>query len=203
MVLLQPEFEIDNKNRVVCKYHTDYLQFLIHDRDFFDELYLEQKLTCFSCDHYKLDECYFRKSLIEKIENERKMKKTFKCRLCGRKIERLFCILYSLYYKENFSVDIPLICCNCYDLLNNKEFLLEIKKILYIYLFVIFTSFYFLFYSIFFISILNLLPMFNILILVSTTFIISSIIIKLLNKLKYRINGLRFFKKNFLNKGIR
>ena len=135
---IEPYFKIDKFGRVICKLHSNY--------DKIDKL-SEQKapirnfelmLTCKTCTEYLNDNCYFPKSAIDQIEYDRLKTKAFRCKLCGNRIDRMWTVIYKLYYKEKFHVEMPLMCCMCNDSLKNKKFLEKYNKrafFLKIYLF--------------------------------------------------------------------
>ncbi|TFF89829.1 MAG: hypothetical protein EU548_06120 [Promethearchaeota archaeon] len=157
MVLIQPEFEIDGKNRVLCKCHSDYFEFITPTLDYFEEIYLDSKLTCLTCEHYQNDECYFKRSKIDDIEKRRKKgKRQISCVLCGQKIERMFTIVYKLYQEQFYGIKIPLICCNCLEMVENHQYFKESKKMMYLYSYIILTLTFFMFYLIILLHILNL-----------------------------------------------
>ncbi len=200
MGIIEPTFEIDEKGRVICKKHSKYNNF-IKPRDYFQDLYLDIELTCKTCSHYQNNDCYFSRSRIDDIELRRQKKKAFLCKLCGKKIERMFTIIYKLFYKEIYNVEMPLICCDCHEKLNKNEFLSYSKKRFDFYLLNIVISLFFIFYFIVFVSILNIQPLFYILIVIPlftlVSFIVLYIILKCIKKLKYTIYGIRYFKKYF------
>ena len=51
-----------------------------------------------------------------------------RCKLCGGSIDRPMTIMYSLYNKEKFNVQIPTVCCACFDSLDNNSFLALTRK---------------------------------------------------------------------------
>ncbi|MBD3197633.1 MAG: hypothetical protein GF317_21440 [Candidatus Lokiarchaeota archaeon] len=129
MAHINPEFTIDRKGRVLCKKHSNY-QFLKEQifSHLIDSRLIEKELTCKTCTHYFKDNCFFPRSEIDKIEYDRVIKKAFKCKLCGNKIDRMFTVIHKLYYEENFYVKIPLICCVCYEGLKRDKFMEFSKK---------------------------------------------------------------------------
>jgi len=197
MVLIEPEFEIDDKNRVLCKFHTDYIQFIDPNKDYFEGIYLDKKLTCVTCSHYVHNECYFNKSRIDRIEDKRQKKREFKCQLCRNRIERMFTIIYKLYNEEVFGIKIPLLCCSCYDKLSDNTFLPELKKLNLLYLFILLTTFFFLFYINFFLMLLNLHPLVRLLIFIPYLCLSAAIIFISLMRLKNNIYGIKTYKKIF------
>ncbi len=196
---VEPSFEIDDKGRVICKKHSEY-EYLIEPKDYFQDLYLDFKLTCKTCSHYQEDNCYFSKTRIEKIEYKRQ-KKGYLCRLCGKSIDRMLTIIYSLYYKETYDVDIPSICCDCYEKINNNEFLSYSKKMTEFYILNIILSIYSLCLFAFFLSILNIQPILYYVLIIPlfsfVSFIVIVIIFKCIKKLRYFIFGIKYFKKHF------
>jgi len=126
--IVEPEFEIDEKGRVLCKSHSNYEFFKkpTFTRD--QEISLEKQLTCETCSHYLKDDCYFPRSQINLIEDDRKNRNAFKCKLCGNKIDRMLTVIHKLYYKEKYNIEIPLVCCVCYDSLKKNKFIEMSKK---------------------------------------------------------------------------
>ena len=199
MVLIEPEFEIDEKNRVICKFHSDYLNFIDPTKDYFEDIYLDKIMTCLTCSHYTYNECYFTKSRIEEIEFNWQKRKVFRCQLCIHKIERMFTIIYKLYNKEKYGVEIPLICCNCYDKINTNQFLSESKKLKFLYFFVILTSIFSLFYLNFLLILLKLDLAVRIFLSICFSIFILLFIVKLLIVLKRNIYGVKYYKKHFMH----
>lgn len=199
MVLIEPEFEIDNKNRVICKFHSNYIQFIDPSKDYFEDIYLDKILTCLTCTHYFNNECYFSKSRIDRIEYKRRKKRAYKCQLCRHRIERMFTIIYKLYNKEAYGIEIPLICCSCYDKLSDNKFLSELKKLNLLYLFIILTSLFFLFYFYFFLILLNLHPLLRLLLFIPYICFTVAIIFISLMRLKTNMSGIKTYKKIFSN----
>ncbi|TFG02076.1 MAG: hypothetical protein EU542_05740 [Promethearchaeota archaeon] len=195
MVLIQPEFEIDGKNRVLCKYHSHYFEFITPTLDYFEEIYLDSKLTCLTCDHYQNDECYFTRSKIDDIEKRRKKgKRQFSCVLCGQKIERMFTIVHKLYNEQIDSVKIPLICCDCLEMVENHQYLNESKKLMYLYSYVILTLTFFIFYLIILLNILNLPLLVKAIAFASFGFLEILLIIKSLKRLILYRRGNKILK---------
>ncbi|MHA1764175.1 MAG: hypothetical protein ACTSYC_10540 [Promethearchaeota archaeon] len=132
---IEPKFEIDEKKRVICQNHSNYLEFIDPNKDYFEEQFLELKLTCKTCSHYQNDECYFSKARLDKILS--KESKRFKCALCGIQIERMFTIIQKLYFKEKYDVELTLTCCNCQEFLSKGTYLKESKRRMIAYLLII------------------------------------------------------------------
>lgn len=193
MDIILPSFEVDDKGRVICKSHTQYESFINPYHDYFQERYIEKQLTCKTCGHYLKDDCYFPKSEIDLIEEDRQ-RKLFACKLCGNKIDRPLTVIQKLYYNDQYNIDMPLICCTCYENLSANR-LMESNKwraniFLYnalyaVYTFLSFVLFFFI-YQIkiyfFFIATLPILYLF----------------IKSLKKRKRIINGMKFYETYFL-----
>ena len=196
---VEPSFEIDDKGRVICKKHSNY-DYLIRPRDYFQDLYLDAELTCKTCSHYDNNECYFSKTRIDEIINKR-LKKAYLCRLCGKKIDRMLTIIHKLFYKETYDVDMPLICCDCYEKIINNEFLSYSKKMTDFYILNIAISIFLLCYFAFFLSILNVQPIFYYTLIIPLfsliCFIVSVVIIRCIKKLRYFIFGIKYYKKHF------
>jgi hypothetical protein len=128
MSFIEPSFEVDEKGRVICQSHSYYPFFKMPDKTYFQEKQMEKLLTCKSCTHYKENDCFFPKSEIDKIEIDRLDRKTLLCKLCGNRIDRMLSVIHKLYFRERYNIEIPLVCCNCYESLRKNEFLEESKR---------------------------------------------------------------------------
>ncbi len=203
MTRIQPSFEIDNKGRTLCQAHSKYFEFLraIDSGDFFEDLQLENDLTCKTCSHYENDDCHFNKARVNDIDKKRNksINNPFRCKLCGGKIHIMLTIMNKLHNEERLPhIKIPLICCNCYDSLNNKEFKRSTTKrilssievmlmaIFFVYL-VVFS--YFLTQSLIFIIIPSIIAIFTI-----------SLAILRTRKIYFAIKGAKYHKKFFKGK---
>jgi len=125
--VVNPEFISDDDGIPYCKTQTDYNKIVALN---LKERYpneFEKMLTCFRCEHYQKDNCFFPKSEIDKIEKDRQ-DNTIHCMFCGTKIHRLFSILMSYYYKDKHKVNIPIICCSCYAALGNNSFIKNTQR---------------------------------------------------------------------------
>jgi len=133
MSFVEPSFEIDNKGRVICQYHSNYSFFMIPNKTMLQEKQMEILLTCKTCKHYIDDDCYFPQNEINKIELDRTKRHMYSCRFCGNHIDRMLTVMQKLYLKERFNIEMPLICCSCYESLKNqkliKDFKIQSKKI--------------------------------------------------------------------------
>ena len=69
----------------------------------------------------------FPKDEIDRIEKDR-LSYTFSCKLCGGSIDRPLTIMYSLYNKEKYNVQIPTVCCTCFSTLDNDTFLRDARR---------------------------------------------------------------------------
>ncbi|MFX0010340.1 MAG: hypothetical protein ACFE9R_08500 [Candidatus Hermodarchaeota archaeon] len=122
MVVVEPSFEIDEKGRVICQSHSNYPNLIKPDKTYLEELQLESQLTCKFCSHYIIDDCYFPKSEIDKIEIDRLSRSRFQCNLCGNKIDRMLTIMQKIYYEVRFKMKMPLLCCSCYQNIKKGKF---------------------------------------------------------------------------------
>ncbi|MFX0047129.1 MAG: hypothetical protein ACFE8G_03075 [Candidatus Hermodarchaeota archaeon] len=198
MVFIEPSFEIDEKGRVICQSHSKYPHFIKPAKTNLEENQMEKELTCKSCSHYINDDCYFPKSEIDKIELDRLSRSRFQCNLCGNKIDRMLTIIQKIYFEVKFNMNMPLICCNCYLSLKQKDFIeynrRRIIEALSFYtpgIFLIISSYPF-----------NLVATF--------VYILFVIVLKIIIKQKFHyslflldlIKGKKFFKKNFQSKDI-
>ena len=125
--IIQPSFYIDSERRVICESHSQIERIrslaALSDLPAFQEAnQVEKLLTCKSCNHYHNDVCFFPKEEIDQIEKDRQAY-TFHCTLCGGSIDRPLTIMYSLYNKEKFNVQIPTVCCTCFSTLDNDTYL--------------------------------------------------------------------------------
>jgi hypothetical protein len=193
MYCVEPTFEIDDMGRALCQCHSNYAYFIAPGKSYFQERQLERLLTCKSCSHYFDNDCYFPKTEIDKIEYDRLRRNAFICKLCGNKIDRMFTVIQKLYLKEKYNVEIPLICCLCYESLNHNEYLEESKKWFYKFLYVVIGQSFFLFY--FLISFLIFGPVSFLFLLFCIPWFLSTY--KILKKLKNIKRGMRYYEKNF------
>ncbi|MHA1777064.1 MAG: hypothetical protein DRO88_09585 [Promethearchaeia archaeon] len=138
-----PEWTIDEDGIPYCTKQTDYQKIIESNLKKRFPHEFEKMLHCHHCEHYRQDDCYFPKSEIDKIENDRNSLR-IRCQLCGAKIDRLFSILMSLYYKEKFGVNMPVICCSCYNSLENNTYERNSKRRMILFVISFLTSFYFL-----------------------------------------------------------
>ncbi|MFX0075001.1 MAG: hypothetical protein ACFE96_06130 [Candidatus Hermodarchaeota archaeon] len=193
MIVVEPSFEIDEKGRVICQSHSNYPQFIKPDKTYLEEMQSENQLTCKSCLHYINDDCYFPKSEIDKIENDRLSRSRFQCNLCGNKIDRMLTIIQKIYLEVKFNMNMPLICCNCYQNLREKNFSVYLRRRIWESL-----SFYV--PSLF--LLINPYP-FNI--FAAFTYTLFVIVLKIIIKQKFHyslfivdlINGRKFYNKHF------
>lgn len=141
---IEPEWTIDDDGIPYCTKQTEYDKIIQTDLKKRFPYEFEKRLNCQHCEHYHQDDCYFPKTEIDKIEADRQGLK-IRCEFCGTKIDRPFSILMSYYYKEKFGVKMPIICCSCYNGLENGTFLKNSKKKTIIFIITLFISLYFLF----------------------------------------------------------
>jgi len=190
---IEPDFEIDKKGRVICRYHSNYHYFIDSHKDYFEDMSLDLEITCKTCIHYTNDDCYFSKSLIDEIELKRISKKSYNCKFCGDRIHRMQSILYTIYNKEAFAIDTPLTCRNCYDNIFKGEFIYVSKKKIIIDIFI----FLFLMYSLF--ILISLMNIYDLIIIYFFLWLIPwGIFLYLdLRRFLYNIFGLKYYKKYF------
>ncbi len=125
--LIEPIFSIDDKGRVICEEHTEISRIrslspiLNQNRQYAREY--EALLTCKKCNHFFEDDCYFPRSEINKIEADRRSNK-IQCKLCGSRIDRPLTLMnkYYLESKSSNNLEIPVICCSCYNSLEKNTF---------------------------------------------------------------------------------
>lgn len=196
MINIEPSFEIDEKGRVICQSHSKYPYFIQPSKTPFEEKQMEKDLTCLTCTHYENDDCYFPRAEIDKIELDRLSRSIFQCNLCGNKIDLMLTLMQKIYYEVKFNMKMPLICCTCYDRLQNKKFEeYYVKRV--------WESLSFYLPSIF--LIINPFP-FNVFAVLA--YIAFIVVFKLVVKLKFHyslflmdlIKGKKFYDKNFKDK---
>lgn len=142
--IIHPEWTIDDDGIPYCTQQTYYQKIIDsqlkkqHPQEF------EKMLHCHHCEHYTKDDCYFPKAEIDKIELDRNNLR-IRCQLCGMKIDRLFSILMSMYYKSNYGVTMPVICCACYASLENNTFEKNSKRRMILFVISLITSLFFFF----------------------------------------------------------
>ena len=127
-MVVEPYFKIDNFGRVICKLHSNYDKINALSSKKAPIPNFDLMLTCKTCAEYLNDNCYFPKSAIDQIEYDRLKTKLFRCKLCGNRIDRMWTVIYKLYYKEKFHIEMPLICCGCHDSLKNKTFMKQYQN---------------------------------------------------------------------------
>jgi len=122
--IINPEFEIDDVGRVVCKNHSNY-QILRETPLSFDIIHMiirDKKLTCKTCSHFRNDNCFFPKSEIIKIVKDKGFfHRKFKCDVCKSRISQLFNILFKLSIEDPPNLRISLLCCECYQSLKISD----------------------------------------------------------------------------------
>ncbi|MFX1395652.1 MAG: hypothetical protein ACFFAS_01270 [Promethearchaeota archaeon] len=193
---MEPYFEISVKGRVICKLHSNYeqLKALCEKNAANSNNNCDPSLTCKTCQSYIDDTCYFPKSAIDDIEHDRLKTKAYSCKLCGNRIHLLWTVLYSLFYKEKYDVDIPLICCGCYDSLKKNDFMEKYKRRSYSIKFYLFLSVLIIIDNLIFIN-----PLYTTFSFINIFFAISCVIIysKYLKRIK---QGRDYYQKYFLRK---
>ena len=139
--IVMPEFTIDDDGIPYCIKQTNYEKIVGLKKQYPREF--EKMLNCKHCDHYKKNDCYFPRSEIDKIEEDR-VKQNIRCQLCGMKIDRPFSIIMSELYKDQFDVNLPVICCTCYAGLERGTFESTSKRRMILFFISLVTSIYFL-----------------------------------------------------------
>jgi hypothetical protein len=140
--IIQPEWMIDEDGIPYCKMQTEFDQIIQSNLKKHYPYEFEKRLHCKHCEHYTNNDCYFPKKEIDKIEADR-LSLRIRCELCGAKIDRLFSILMSLYYKEKFGVRMPVICCTCYAGLEKGTFEKNSKRRTILFAISLFSSIFF------------------------------------------------------------
>jgi hypothetical protein len=190
---VMPEFTSDNDGIPYCTKQTDYDKIIALN---LKERYpneFEKVLTCLRCDHYKNDDCYFPKKEIDRIEHDRESLK-IKCNLCGTKIHRLFSILMSFYYKAQYNITMPIICCTCFNALNNNSFIKNTQRRMILLAISFATSVYFLFA--YFLTLMVLNPLGLVLIIVPFIFWIY-MMVRDVKSLYYLYKGRKYYQDVF------
>ncbi|MHA1191305.1 MAG: hypothetical protein ACTSP9_03295 [Promethearchaeota archaeon] len=123
-LIIFPEFEINQYGLVSCKNHPHHEKFM-KCKPYYDSRYFRARglsLSCQTCNHYVLDDCYFsREEIYEIIKKKGFFHRKYTCEACGFRRDLLFNILLKEYLFSMKKVRIPLICCGCYWLLQNKQ----------------------------------------------------------------------------------
>ena len=153
--IIKPSFYVDDERRVICDSHSQIERIRtlssLSDLPAFQETQqIEKILTCKACNHYHNDVCFFPKEDIDRIEKDR-LAYTFNCKLCGGSIDRPLTVMYSIYHKEKHNVQIPTVCCTCFDTLDNDTFLKKARQRILLFSFSFVTSiilFFWYFYTI-------------------------------------------------------
>ncbi len=122
MVSIEPIFKIYGYGNVICKSHSNYESLMSPRKSFIRKFKLNRALTCKTCDHYKIDDCFFSKYEIDNILSDMGIIKSFfktkyKCESCGARIEKKFSVMYKLYLEQVQDIEIPLLCCYCHTAL--------------------------------------------------------------------------------------
>jgi len=141
-----------------------------------------------------------KKARIDNLEQKRLKKTDYLCKLCGNRIDRMFTIIYKLYFKERYNIDIPLICCNCYDSLKRNEFVSRSKWKIYLILSSIFSTIFFLVYFLTFGLIFSSGFSTTLVFLLIGIILWVIIVIKDLVRLKKVVSGRKYYKRYFINK---
>ena len=103
---MKPEFKISERGTVLCKFHPKYqlynekLRELHNANDtdskykIFDEYRIlwRQVKSCFNCDYFTQDECYFSNRKIKWIRSKIKLQ-LYRCKFCGSAIDDGFYVL--------------------------------------------------------------------------------------------------------------
>lgn len=140
---VEPSFSIDKEGRAICESHSEIsrIKFLAQSPE--NIIKYEEMLKCQTCRHYIDDDCYFPKEEIDRIEKDR-IANEIHCKLCGAKIDRPLTVIHSLYYKEKFNVEIPVICCSCFASLNDNTYIRNSKRRMFFFATSLVISAYFL-----------------------------------------------------------
>ena len=187
--IVMPEFTIDDDGIPSCTKQTNHERIIglkkTHPREF------EKMLNCKHCDHYKKNDCYFPKSEIDKIEEDR-LKLNIRCSLCGMKIDRPFSIMMAELYKDQYDVNMPVICCTCYAGLERGTFESTSKRRMILFFISFLTSIYFL--SFYFRSI-GLFTWYSVLIIIIPFTFWGYISLRDLKSIYYLHQGRKYYKK--------
>jgi len=190
---IEPTFEIDEKGRVICREHPRYHYFIEPNKDYFEDLSLDIEITCISCKHYFENDCYFSKARIDEIESRRTEKKPYKCMFCGSHVHRMQSVVYKIYNLEIYNLEIPLICCNCYDNIMDGDFIRYSKKRIIVDIFLMFFLAYSFYIFLYLLDAFEFMPFLIVLWLIPW----SLIVFMDLKRFKYSISGLVYYKKYF------
>ncbi len=187
--IVMPEFSIDDDGIPYCTKQPGYEKIIALKKQYPREF--EKMLNCKHCDHYKKNDCYFPRSEIDKIEEDR-VKQNIRCQLCGMKIDRLFSIIMSELYKDQFDVNLPVICCSCYAGLERGTFESTSKRRMILFFISFITSIYFL--SMYFQTILSF-TWYSILVIIIPFTFWGYISLRDLKSIYYLYKGRKYYKK--------
>jgi hypothetical protein len=196
--IIKPSFYVDDERRVICESHSQIerirvLSSLAHLPAFGESQQVEKILTCKTCKHYQNDECYFPKEEIDRIEKDR-LSYTFHCKLCGGSIDRPLTIMYSLYNKEKFQVDIPLVCCTCFSTLDDDSFMTSTRRrIIFFTLSFLASIFLFLSYS----MVLFSNPVWGIILMIVALVFWGYMAVRDVRSIIFLIRGRKYYKKTY------
>ena len=125
-----PDFIISAKGRVTCKSHSE-ISLLeekppeVKDYDSYRENlnYTKSRIslnTCKSCNHYVNNTCTVPKEKLRNIMSRLKLRR-YKCKFCGHSINSLYNVIYQQQAEEKHNVTLPLLCCDCFDMLRKGK----------------------------------------------------------------------------------
>ena len=138
---MRPEFIINERGSVFCKFHPKYQNFSENVKDLHNiqEPQLEitkfhetrriwhEVKTCKTCDHFIQNDCFFSRRKITLIRLRAKLQ-MYRCKFCGSAIDDVFYILYKKIAGQKYNVKIPLVCCLCYISLRSTNMKKEFKS---------------------------------------------------------------------------
>lgn len=196
---IEPRFQINAQGEVRCILHTQYNA--LSAKELRGKLLptnlVYEDLTCKTCEHYKQDNCYFSSQELDDMDPRALIHyNSHVCKLCGEKIHNMHSIVYKIYYEQKYNIEIPLICCDCYNTLNsyntnisNSLLSKSVKETsnLFFLAWIVFSVLFFM--AIF--SIQSILAFGGLMVLFFSFSLWS------LNRISRILKGLRYYRKNF------
>ena len=135
--MIEPVFEIDRHGITICKHHSrvethgfnfnyDFLDSNVPYDPITVRFRRDQYAWCDTCDHFRKNECYFKRDEIIDIKRGNGILlgylfNKYKCELCGVAIRNYFNVMRVRYLKQKENIEIPVLCSSCnYSLKENK-----------------------------------------------------------------------------------
>jgi len=125
---MKPEFALTSNARVVCLTHskrilikkeapvvTDYSSYKENIKQNQDIFSLK---NCKACNYFLDDSCSIGKKELRVFMMKLKWRR-YKCKFCGSLIKSLYNVIYTQKLKQRYNVILPLLCCDCFEMLRS------------------------------------------------------------------------------------